>query len=88
MPKRPHSPSELAEFAEDDSTADLFSLKDWLRVADDFRLRAVQAHLEGDLEAAFLFLSRSAAYILEKMPHSAGYHELSPPHKKNLHDVR
>jgi hypothetical protein len=88
MSARPHSLTELRTFAKDDSVPDLLSLQDWLRVAHDFRLRGIQSHMkEEDLQAAFLFLSRSATYILDMIPHTAGYQELSPTQKLNLQTV-
>lgn len=88
MSARPHSISELAQFAKDESPANARSVKDWLRVADALRKQGNQAKEEGDLQAAFLFLARSATYILEKIPHNAGYHDLNPTQKTNLKNVR
>jgi STAM-binding protein len=88
MPIRPHSISELAQFAKDDSLPSSRGIKDWLRVADTLRKQGQQANQDGDHQAAFLFLARSATYILEKIPHHPSYHELNPTQMSNLKNVR
>lgn len=87
MPTRPHSISELAQFAKDESLASSRGIKDWLRVADALRKQGHQAIQDGDNQGAFLFLARSATYILEKIPHHPSYHELNPTQMTNLKNV-
>ncbi|KAG8798831.1 hypothetical protein FRC17_007308, partial [Serendipita sp. 399] len=84
MPVRPHSISELAHFAKDDSPPTSRGIKDWLRVADALRKQGQQASAEGDIQAAFLYFARSATYILEKIPRHPNYEDLNPVQKSNL----
>lgn len=53
-------------------------------MADALRKQGQQAKQEGDLQGAFLYLARSATYILEKIPHHPAYHELNPTQMSNL----
>lgn len=87
MPTRPHSISELAQFAKDDSLPSSRGVKDWLRVADTLRKQGQQAIQDGDIQAGFLYLARSATYILEKIPHHPAYHDLNPTQMGNLKNV-
>ncbi|KAG8850105.1 hypothetical protein FRB91_009346 [Serendipita sp. 411] len=84
MPIRPHSISDLAQFARDDSPSTSRSIKDWLRVADALRKQGQQANGEGDIQAAFVYYARSATYILEKIPRHPSYEDLNDTQKNNL----
>lgn len=56
-------------------------------MADTLRKQGQQASQDGDIQAAFLLLARSATYILEKIPHHPSYHELNPTQMSNLKNV-
>ncbi|CCA68396.1 hypothetical protein PIIN_02260 [Serendipita indica DSM 11827] len=84
MPPRPHSISELANFAKDATQPAQKSVKDWLRLADALRKQGQQATAEGDIQAGFLYLARSATYILEKIPKHPNYDELTETQMANL----
>jgi hypothetical protein len=88
MPIRPHSISELEQFSKDDSLPSSRGIKDWLRVADALRKQGQQAIRDGDHQGAFLFLARSALYIIEKICHHPSYHKLNPTQMDNLKNVR
>ena len=87
MPPRPHSISELAQFAKDATQPVQKSVKDWLRLADALRKQGQQASTEGDIQAGFVFLARSATYILEKIPKHPNYEELNETQMSNLKSV-
>lgn len=58
--QRVHSIAEMAEFAKEPIAPNKRTIKDWLRTADALRTIGIQANKDGNLEAAFLYLARSA----------------------------
>ena len=86
--QRPASISELTERALDYLYDENKSFKYYLRIADRCRNEAKDYNSKGDLENAFILLTRTAALVLEKLPSHQGYHTLlKPSERSNLNMV-
>jgi hypothetical protein len=84
IPEEPTSRSNLALLTDIKVASSQKKLKDWLHMASALRKEGNQYKTEGKLQAAFVYLKRSATCILEKIPNHPSYDELNATQKAML----
>lgn len=84
IPEEPTSRSNLALLTNIKAAPSQKKLKDWLHMASALRKEGNQYKKEEKLQASFVYLSKSATCILEKIPNHPNYDELNARQKENL----
>jgi hypothetical protein len=84
IPEAPTSWSNLALLANIKVEPSQKKLKDWLHMASALRKEGNQHNKEGNFNASFVYLKKSATCIFEKIPNHPNYDELNVVQKETL----